>query len=464
MGFFSGDAEDLLRLAEDEARMLGRSGVEPEHMLLALCRRGRGRELIALRSVRPSALHAAIARSEGLGDELLLGRIPRSERSQAVLDRAVTIGAQRGMARPGGVEILLALAEDERAGRVLTEAGIPDLVGLIGQEHPEQQAPLEEAVLRRELLSAAMSEGSRALHVPVPAGERFTREARRAVGAAAETAARLEHREVEPFHLLIGCLQVPESLAARLLSDLWVDGELGAIGEAVDLAKRMGPHPFHQATGRFSELARRVVAEDALAIAYRHGHPQITTGHLLLAVFDSRDPTTSRMTWPHTQRVGRSLAGGLPGTEHDSEPDGELDWIAFDLLMRSLVIDFRRILPAGWTIRGSARSDIHLQVPASRSESDFQIRPGWITSQLGSGSQRLQRVSLWTLEQLQTAVSKVTGQPWPAGEDGQHAPPYAQLIPQRFNSSLRLGYGNPEAPSRRVTLHDLLLDMIVHQA
>ncbi len=433
-------------------------------MLLAFCRRGRGRDLIAQRSVRPSALHAAIVRIEGQGDELLLGRMSRSQRSQAVLDRAVMIGARRGEVRPGAVELLLALAEDERAGRVLTNAGIPDLAELIDHEHPSKRAPRDDAAVRHELLSAAISEGSRPLHVPVPACERFSAEARRAVGAAAETAARLEHREVEPFHLLIGCLQVPESLAGRVLSELWVDGELGAIGEAVDLACRVGPHPFHQATGRFSELARRVVAEDALAIAYRHGHPQITTGHLLLGVFDSRDPTTRRMTWPHTQPLARAVTRGLPGAEHQTEPDHELDWIAFDWLMRSLVLDFRGILPAGWTIRGSARSDIHLQVPASRSESDFQIRPGWITSQPGSGSQRLQRVSLWMLDQLQTAVSTVTGQPWPAAEDGQQAPSYAQIIPQRFNSPLRLGYGNPEAPSLRVTPHDLLVHMIVHQA
>jgi len=313
-------------------------------------------------------------------------------------------------------------------------------------------------------LSAAMTERARPWRAPVPAFERFTGEARRAVAAAAETAARLEHGEVEPFHLLIGSLQVSESLAARVLSELWADGELGVIDEAVDLARRVGPHPFHQATGIFSELARRVVAEDALAIAYRHGHPRITTGHLVLAVLDSRDPTTGRMTGARTQRLARSLAGGLPGPEHDSESDHELDWIALDSLMRTLVLDFRRILPSGWTIWGSARSDIHLNVPASRSESDFQIRPGWITSQPGSGSQRLQRITLWMLERLQAAVSETTGRPWPITDDGEPATPYAEIIPQRFNSPLRLGYGNPDAPVLRVADPDLLVHMMVQHA
>ena len=108
----------------------------------------------------------------------------------------------------------------------------------------------------------------------MPAFERFTPDARRAVRAAAETAALLEHREVDTFHLLIGCLQVPDSFAARVLWPVWDDGELGAIGEAIDLASRYGPHPFHQATGIFSPAARRVVAEGALSVAYRFGTPR----------------------------------------------------------------------------------------------------------------------------------------------------------------------------------------------
>jgi Clp amino terminal domain, pathogenicity island component len=206
VSFFSSGADDLLRLAEDEARMLGQDRVEPEHMLSAFCRRDRGHHLIAQQSVRPRAVHAAMVRTYGQGDGLLLGRIPRSPGSRAVLERAVMIGAERGMAHPIDVEVLLALAEDKRAGRVLVGAGIQDLVGLIDHEYPATGAPVDEATLRRELLSAALAEGRQPLRVPVAAFERFTGEARRAVGAAAETAARLEHREVDPFHLLIGCL------------------------------------------------------------------------------------------------------------------------------------------------------------------------------------------------------------------------------------------------------------------
>jgi ATP-dependent Clp protease ATP-binding subunit ClpA len=369
VSFFSGHVADLLRLAEDETRMLGRADVEPEHMLLAFCRHGHGRDMLAQQSLQPRDLHAAVVRIDGEGDDLLLGRLPRSRRSQDVLERVVTVAAERGLAWPGDVEVLLVLACDERAVSVLREAGLVNLTELIAQEHPSERTPLDDAAI----WAAALNEHPRPLQVRVPAFERFTSEARRAIAAAAETAAWLEHREVEPFPLLLGCLQVPDSFAA-VLAELWADGELAVVGEAIELACRVGPHPSHQATGLFTEVARRVVADDALALAYRLGHRQITTGHLLLAVLDSGDRTTERMTRPHTQRLARTLVRGLPGSEHDTGSDSELEWIVLDALMCTLV------LPPVWTIRGSARSDIHLRVPQSQSESDFQIRPGWITA------------------------------------------------------------------------------------
>jgi hypothetical protein len=236
------------------------------------------------------------------------------------------------------------------------------------------------------------------------------------------------------------------------------------VGEAIELACRVGPHPSHQATGLFTEAARRVVAEGSLALAYRHGHRQITTGHLLLAVLDSGDRTTDRMTHPHTQRLARTLVRGLPWSEHDTGPGSELERIVLDALMRTLVLDFRRILPRGWTIHGSARSDIQLTVPQSRSESDFQIRPGWITAQPGSGRERLQQVTQWMLERFQSALTQIVGEPWPTVVDGQPAPAHAHVIPDRYNPRLRLGYGDPEIPALHVVEHDLLIHMMVQSA
>jgi len=297
--------------------MLGRSSVEPEHLLLAFSRRWRIKDLLGERGVTAGDLHAAIVRADGMGDELVLGRLPRSRTAEEVLQRAVAVATERGERHPDAVHIVLALAEDGRAQAILHDVGLDDLQRLVDEHHPPRGAPLSDAQARADLVRAALAEETRPgrAPVPVPAFERFTPDARRAVRAAAETAALLEHREVDPFHLLIGCLQVPESFAARALSPVWEDGELEPIGEAIDLACRCGPHPFHQATGIFSQTARRVVAEDALRLAYRLGHPQITTGHLLLATLDSSDRTTAMMTLPRTQRLARTLARGLPGTE-----------------------------------------------------------------------------------------------------------------------------------------------------
>ena len=100
MSFFSGGVDDQLRLAEDEARMLGRGWVEPEHMLLAFCRYGHGHDVIAQQSVGARAVHAAIVRIYGQGDELRLGRLPSSPGSRAVLERGVMIGAERARFTP----------------------------------------------------------------------------------------------------------------------------------------------------------------------------------------------------------------------------------------------------------------------------------------------------------------------------------------------------------------------------
>jgi hypothetical protein len=244
-----------------------------------------------------------------------------------------------------------------------------------------------------------------------------------------------------------------------VLSLVLQDGELGAIGEAIDLVCRYGPHPSHQATGIFSPTARQVIAEGSLSVAYRLGHPQIGTGHLLLATLDSHDRTTTTITHPHTQRLARTLSRGLPGTEHGAD-EGPLAWIQFDHLIRTLTAGFRRILPAGWTIWGTARSDIHLRVPDSRSESDFQIRPGWIIAQPGPAPERLKRVTYWMLERLQAAIIDATGQPWPeSGED--RVTPYAELIEDRYNPTLRIGYGSPESPVATPLEHDMHLNMMI---
>jgi hypothetical protein len=65
------------------------------------------------------------------------------------------------------------------------------------------------------------------------------------------------------------------------------------------------------------------------------------------------------------------------------------------------------------------------------------------------------------LERFQAALTEIGGEPWPAMVDGRPAPAHAHVIPDRYNSRLRVGYGDPKTPVLRVVEHDLLVHMMV---
>jgi hypothetical protein len=158
--------------------MLGHSTVEPEHLLLAFSRRWQVSDLLGERGVAARDLHAAIVRGDGVGDELVLGRLPRSRAAEEVLQRAVAVAAEGGERRPEAVHVLLALADDGRVQAILDALGLHDLKGLVHAQHPARGAPLSAAQVRAELVRAAMADESRPLRPPVPAFERFTPDAR----------------------------------------------------------------------------------------------------------------------------------------------------------------------------------------------------------------------------------------------------------------------------------------------
>lgn len=101
------------------------------------------------------------------------------------------------------------------------------------------------------------------------------------------------------------------------------------------------------------------------------------------------------------------------------------------------------------------------RVPDSQSESDFQIRLGWIVAEPGPAPERLQRVTHWMLERLQAAVIQATGRPWPDPPEDKAPPVYAQLIDDRYNPTLRVGYGSPPSPIATPVEHDLHLNMML---
>lgn len=456
LGAFTNQAHNLILLAEDEARMLGRAVVEPEHLLIALARSGTVCSLFAERGVTASDVHAAVLRRSGVGDDLVHGAVPRSRTTNRVLEHAVDIAAERGVLGPSSEHLLLALASDPdfEGSAILGELGV-DAVALVDSIPGERREPVSSEQLKHWLLRAAGGGASPQPGPIPPVFERYTVEARQAVRAASEVAALLEHRYVQPLHLLLGCLNVPDSLAARVLEDELAPSDMGTLGEAMERAQMYGPSPFHQATGIFTPEARRILAQGALAYAYRHDDPWIGTGHVLLATLDADDRAIDRIvgsgvigSGPVSEHLARTLTRALPG---DEQPAGTVDRggvILFDVLIRILTSWFRELLPPGWTIHGSGRSDgVRLQIPDSRSEEDYAIHMGWIVASDKPGRERLVEVARAALAELQNAVAQTTSPTWPSQQDGAERPePHVEVSGDRVNPTLRLWYGPSDAP------------------
>jgi hypothetical protein len=456
VGIFSDQAHNLILLSEDEARMLGRLRVEPEHLLLALARSGNVHRLLGELGVSPGHIHAAIVAGGGLGDDLVLGRVPWSPAVVAVLERAVDAAAARGVHGPSSEHVMLGLRDDPGATAVLDRVGISDVEAFIDDKYPATRAPLSPDRLRGQIVRASFENSAPRPGPGPPVFERFTDEAERSVRAAVECAALLEHGTVQPLHLLLGCIHVADSVAGTALSNVFGESEMGAIGEAMERARMYGPSPARQATGIFTDQTRQILAEDALKLAYRQDHPQITTGHLLLATLDVRDQAVARLIGdgvmrggPLTDRLGREVARAEPGRE-ERRRAVDHDLIQMDSAIKTLAAEFSKIVPAGWTLRASGRSGgIRLWAPDSTSERDFRIDLDWVVAVDGLAADRLQKVLLASLEALQHSIVSHTTTAWPHNPNNGGSPPQpgAELIADRDNPRLRLFYGDPGAPA-----------------
>ena len=467
---FTDQAYNLILLAEDEARMLGQPVTEPEHLLLALTRHGNVHRLFEERGITGGDVFAAIVSERGIGDELVLGRVPRSDATDAALERAVDVAARRGVLGPSSEHVLLALASDDAGPvkRILEAVGIDDVEALVDSIPGRRRAPVSDDRLKQYLLRVSDRRGAPSPGPVPPVFERYTAQAQRAVRAAVESAALLAHRYVEPLHLLLGCLHVPDSTAAHVLEAELAPSDMGTVAEAMERACLYGPPSSPQATGIFSDATRSIVAERALSYAYRAGHAQIGTGHLLLATLDARDHTVERIvgrgmmgSGPVLDRLGRSLARALPGDEQPAN-GVRREAIAFDLLIRMLTIEFREWLPPGWTVYGNPPSDgFSLNVPDSRSEEDYRIHVGWIVDSAQPGRPRVLEVTRHVLRSLQRAVVETTHTDWPATTTTGTAPePHAEIGGDDVNPRLLLWFGPNDDPILALR-RPILLNMVL---
>jgi ATP-dependent Clp protease ATP-binding subunit ClpA len=333
LSLFSDQAYNLILLAEDESRMLGRSRVEPEHLLLALTRRGNVESLLARRGITATDIYGVIVSGGGLGQELVLGRVPRSDATDAALERAVGAAAEQGISGPSSEHVLLGLGGAPGAMAILRSVGVDDSEGLVSEVYPVRRV-------------ASGSRGGHGLPArlgrsreppqpgPVPpVFERFTAEAHTAIVAVGRFAG--EGVYVEPFHLLFGLLEVGDGVAAlssarhgATLEQVLARAEHAFPGRSFPPQPRRpaawvppGPPPGRRLpTQLFTDAARRVVAEGALAQAHHRGHRAIGTGHVLLAVLDTGDGPVSELLGGKdlARRISADVIEALPGDEGHS--------------------------------------------------------------------------------------------------------------------------------------------------
>jgi ATP-dependent Clp protease ATP-binding subunit ClpA len=303
IGGFSDQAYNLVLLAEDETRMLGRSIVEPGHLLLALSRRGNAQRLLEMAGVGAGDIYQALVSRDGVGNELVRGRVPRSARSEGVLVDAVLAAADRGRG-PSSEDVLLGLNEDPSVRGLLGGIGVGDLRALIDQRYPRSGPSLDpQQALRWAQHHSETRQPPRPGPIP-PVFERYAPDARAAIEMGERTADEMMHPYVEPFHFLVGCALIPDTTAQRLLVAEGVTGEA-----ARERARLHGPDPAGQATGIFSDLAREIVAESALEISHRAQASAIDTRHLLAATISSQDPRVHQLFGSEaaTRRVAEAI-------------------------------------------------------------------------------------------------------------------------------------------------------------
>jgi ATP-dependent Clp protease ATP-binding subunit ClpA len=311
LSVFTDQAYNLILLAEDEARMLGRSEVEPKHVLLALARRGNVESMLTKRNITAGDIHRVLVARDGIGSDLVLGQVPRSKATNQALERAVNSAAERGVLGPSSEYVLLGVSGDDEVTSTLHEVGVEDVVGMVDAHYPSSRPPVSAEQVLSYLMRVGEDKSPPSPGPIPPVFERFTLEAKTAIRAGEKTASELRNAYVEPFHFLLGMLRSGGGLAAAVLRSHDIE-----LDRAIDRARVLGPGPSHDATGIFTDQARQIVAQDALKHAHRHGHLRIGTGHLLLATLETDGVVTQLLgPGPVKERIAAEVIRKVPGDE-----------------------------------------------------------------------------------------------------------------------------------------------------
>jgi hypothetical protein len=306
LGWFTDQAYNLIRLAEDEARMFSHASVEPEHLLLALARGGNVERLLGgVAGAR--AIYEAILRIRGFGERLEL-RPRRSPVAEEALRGAVTAAAARGVLGPSSEHLLLGVAKQQLPVQILGGLGISDVEEVVDAFYPASRAPIDPAVVQWRAAQLALNPVSPPSPGPIPpVFERFTSKARDAINAGVQYARSTVAWYVEPAHLLFAVLSAGGVVATVRAQYEW---------EIPPDRFGQGGDP-EEATDIFTPDARRIVAENVLVIAERFGHRPLTTGHLLIAIVENPDERTGEIVGllPDVGELTSAVIDALHGEE-----------------------------------------------------------------------------------------------------------------------------------------------------
>src|SRR5205807_8043609 len=201
---------------------------------------------------------------------LVLGPVPRSPATDAALARAITVAAERGVLGPSSEHVLLGLADDPAASAILRDVGIEDPVALVNEVYPPRRRPWPPEQVRRYAVRLTIAHHPPQPGPIAPVFERFTAQAHAAVLAADRSA---EDVYIEPFHLLLGMLQVPDGVASKALAahEVTVAHARSRVdGRRPNRSPRHVPqgYPPDKLFGIPTDPTRRVLAEESLRRAH----------------------------------------------------------------------------------------------------------------------------------------------------------------------------------------------------
>src|SRR5436190_18637446 len=141
--------------------------------------------------------------------------------------------------------------------------------------------------------------------------ERFTAKARRVVVAAQEQARLLKHSHIGTEHLLLGLLDVPDGMAAKVLHQLGYDKETAQ----ADIAAAVEPGT-KELSGHIPFAARaKKVLELALREAQQLHHNDIGTEHILLALIREGEGLGAKVLAERINPVSKIRAAVLASVE-----------------------------------------------------------------------------------------------------------------------------------------------------